>query len=44
MRDGQMIEGIDVQCFMAALNGLKGDKLDLIIHSNGGSQRLLSRS
>lgn len=27
----------DIQGFMAALNGLKGDKLDLIIHSPGGS-------
>lgn len=27
----------DVQGFMAALHGLKGDKLDLILHSPGGS-------
>lgn len=27
----------DVQSFMAALHGLKGEKLDLIIHSPGGS-------
>ncbi|MBW2608501.1 MAG: ATP-dependent Clp protease proteolytic subunit, partial [Deltaproteobacteria bacterium] len=27
----------DIQGFMAALHGLKGDKLDLIIHSPGGS-------
>jgi len=27
----------DIQGFMAALHGLKGDKLDLILHSPGGS-------
>jgi len=33
----QSITVEDIQGFMAALNGLKGDKLDLIIHSPGGS-------
>lgn len=27
----------DVQCFMAALHGLKGRELDLVLHSPGGS-------
>ena len=36
MADGQMIDGNDIQCFMAALYGLSNDNLDLIIHSGGG--------
>jgi hypothetical protein len=31
------ITGEDIQGFMAALHGLKGDKLDLLLHSSGGS-------
>jgi hypothetical protein len=31
------ITSVDIQGFMTCLNGLKGDKLDLILHSPGGS-------
>ncbi len=32
-----LITHVDVQGFMTALQGMKGDKLDLILHSPGGS-------
>jgi len=32
-----MVSTDDIQSFMAAMKGLKGDTLDLVIHSSGGS-------